>query len=282
MQLKWFSLGHWVPEPLYSRSLFLSSNGSCVTLIVHLGLSGHSLVCQYMCNLFSCPVTTNYMFVNVMRVGSWVKSYSSNFTRRSKAGPLRYCWNGCGPRCCGAFGVYFLSKIPCSSFSHLRLLTKCYSLELNFLQCKSGQRIQNSSEWHRICLLFLEALHTKILQNCCPKNFYHRTITFLSCAFIHLNSVFLPAYGVQLIQKFTGTFHLHGSDNSKFETFVVNVSVTATVKHYWYLTISHPPSWSLPLHSFGTHVGTHCPFDCITPVSDLSFGFFSCSPTCTN
>ena len=25
------------------------------------------------CNLFSCPVTTNYIFVNVTRVGSWVK-----------------------------------------------------------------------------------------------------------------------------------------------------------------------------------------------------------------
>lgn len=101
MQLKWFSLGHWVPEPLNSRSLFLLSNGSCVTLIVHLGL----------CNLFSCPVTTNYIFVNVMRVGSWVKYYSSNFTRRGKAGPLRCCWNGCGRRCCGAFGVFFSSKI---------------------------------------------------------------------------------------------------------------------------------------------------------------------------
>ena len=75
------------------------------------------------------------------------------------------------------------------------------TLELNFLQCKSSERIQNSSEWHRICLLFLEALHTKMLQNCCPKNFYHRTITFLSCVFIHLNSIFLPAHGVQLIQK---------------------------------------------------------------------------------
>ena len=33
------------------------------------------------------------------------------------------------------------------------------------------------------------------------------TVTFLNYTFIHLCSIFLPAHGVQLIEKFTKTFH---------------------------------------------------------------------------
>jgi hypothetical protein len=146
-----------------------------------------------MCNLFSCPVTTNYIFVNVTREGSWVKCYSSNCTRRGATGPLRCSWNGCGPRCCGALCVFFLSKSSCSSLFHLRLSRKCYSLKLIFSNANQVNEFKIGLSNIEFIYYSLKRSTPKRYKTAAQKSFYHWTITFLGSIFI-LYSIFTSVW----------------------------------------------------------------------------------------